>query len=238
MNAKIRSRVLPGNYTFNLTAVDAAGSTGTATIREWSVRVRERPVFNRTDARFRYSPALLAERRLGLGWTHTFRPPPLSNVSGTYFANVTGNVTFAVISPDLGDDVLVSSATGLIQVVPRRLGNYTVRLVASDGTRRIDVLNASWQFEVLPPDGAWNHANGPNGEGCSAGRSIEGPDHNGSYTCDCSRTNMTGPNCAIPRPTPAPPRVVVSASPSQAATIGVVVGACVALLGGALGEEG
>ena len=94
---------VPGNYSFNLTAIDAGGSNQTTTIQEWSVEVRERPIFERTATPFTHTPALGSARTLGQGWTYTFLPPPRSDVASTYFANATGNLTYSALGADLGD---------------------------------------------------------------------------------------------------------------------------------------
>jgi Leucine-rich repeat (LRR) protein len=230
---------VPGNYSFNLTAADGTGAT--STIRQWAVRVEQPPRFQRTAVPFLFNPPIPTTAVLGLRWTYVFWPPIDSTDTSRYFSGARGSVTFSVtsasgqsVSTGIGDDLLISPASGLIQVVPQRIGAFTLRIVASDGARLIDVDNFArpWSFEVMPPDGAWNDINGPNGRGCGNGSAVESPSHNGSFTCDCTlAVGMSGANCD---------EVVVSSSGLMAASsssnqsvIGGLLGAflAVALVG-------
>jgi hypothetical protein len=72
-------------------------------------------------------------------------------------------------------------------------------MVATDGSRRVNLTTHPWSFEVLAATGNWNDANGPGGSGCGLGESIESQSHDGKFTCDCDKTGMTGPNCGTPQ---------------------------------------
>lgn len=193
----------PGRYTFNLTAVDAGGTRATATIREWSIDVIHRPVFRRSAESFQYTPMLTDLPVLVRSWTYTAVPPPFSE-SSTYFENVTGPLVFSVVygsdnAVDLGEDLLMSPQSGLIRLVPSQFGDFTAYVVASDGSRRVNVTYP-WHFRVLPDTDPYFDALGPNGRGCGNGTKRQSASHNGSYLCDCTGTNMTGLNCNTPIP--------------------------------------
>lgn len=203
---------VPGNFTFNLTAADAGpgGSDAVSTIREWSVVVIPRPEFQLCHTtEFVYTPKLSETHRLALNWTYSLHPPLNSADPSTLFVNVTGPVTYSVTVANsstflLKDDLLVSPTTGLLVVVPSRRGNYTVHVVASDGSTFINLTATPWTFEVLDPDGAWNDIHGPNGRGCGLGARVESANRSGGYTCDCTSTNALGVNCETPRPDSGP----------------------------------
>lgn len=196
-----------GTYSFNLTAVDAGGSGASATISEWSINVTERPVFQRLPTPFFYSPRTNDTTIVGINRTYIFRPPTDSDVATTYFANVTGPLQYSLVisseeGPNLRDELLVSPQTGLFQLRARGAGAYNVRVVATDGSRQVDVLATNWNFEVRPPSESWNDVNGPNNRGCeNNGRQVESPLRDGTYTCDCTNTGLAGDNCATEVPT-------------------------------------
>ena len=161
----------------------------------------------RTPVPFVYSPPIPETTRLATGWTYTFHSPISAGAvdDSVYFANVSGSsITFSVeVSnssvTNLADVLLVNTQTGLINIVPGVNGNYTVSVIAADDTGRTSVFGSPWVFEVMPPGLPWNYPNGPNGNGCGSGVPVQTSANNGSYTCDCSGTVMSGPNCDVVR---------------------------------------
>jgi hypothetical protein len=87
------SPTVPGHYTMNLTATDTAGSGATATIRQWSVVVVDRPHFGqRPGTVFQFTPPLSSAARLRQNWTYTFLPPARSAEPSVFFDNATDEV--------------------------------------------------------------------------------------------------------------------------------------------------
>lgn len=197
------------NYSLILTATDPGPPIQKAVIKSWAVQVVSRRIFTRSALSFFYSPTFGSSAILAQNWTYTFRPPAdaeLPLATNPLFINGVGMPSYSVSyigepsGPDMNDDLLISPRSGLIQVIPRQVGRYSLRVVASDGTGTQTNVTESWEFEVRSPNEDWNIVLGPNGRGCGRGIQIESSSHDGAYTCDCSATDMVGDNCDVARP--------------------------------------
>ena len=74
-------------------------------------------------------------------------------------------------------------------------GTYNGTLIARDVATGSTALVKAWHFKVQHKDTALP-SNGPGGAGCMNGAPVDAIDFDGNFTCDCSKTQYAGANCA------------------------------------------
>lgn len=90
-------------------------------------------------------------------------------------------------------NVMVDSESGYIQARLTRRGNFTARLVATDGGEG-SVVILVWVFQVKASDYS-DASNGPNGRDCGDhGTAVDLVPFDNRFTCECSAV-YTGANC-------------------------------------------
>jgi hypothetical protein len=90
-------------------------------------------------------------------------------------------------------DVLINTATGLVQAVPSRLYSADVTVVAVDSTGDSARI-ANWSFTAHDADTV-NRVHGPNGLDCVNGARVDSTRYDEIFSCNCSGTNFVGANC-------------------------------------------
>merc|ERR1719272_1933330 len=109
--------------------------------------------------------------------------------------NVNTNVTTTTsTSPGLW---LVDTETAEMLAQPEHPGNYSVRLVATDGGGA-EVVFRKWSFEVLLKDTDVPEY-GPNGRDCHIhGERVDDANiFDNAFACDCTGTGYNGDNCEV-----------------------------------------
>jgi hypothetical protein len=138
---------------------------------------------------------------LTVGVVYRFQPPNNSDTSAvweTFISNSFGAVTYRLDISGTGamfanQDVLINTATGLVQAVPSRPYNADVAVTAVDATGDSATV-ANWSFTAHHAD-TLNPAYGPNGIDCANGAKVDTTRYDGSFSCNCSGTNFVGDNC-------------------------------------------
>ena len=141
---------------------------------------------------------------LTIGLTYRFMPPPDStNVTGwnRYLDHAGNSVQYrlsligATDESAAANDVLINTASGLVQVSPTSDYTATFQLNATDDVGQAAEL-LRWTFTSLHADTA-NTTNGPNQLPCERGAAVDGVRYDGNFTCDCSGTGYGGENCEV-----------------------------------------
>ena len=141
---------------------------------------------------------------LTIGLTYRFMPPVDStNVTGwtRYLDHVGNSVQYrlglidATDESAAADDVLINTASGLVQVSPTSDYTATFQLNATDNVGQAAEL-LRWTFTTLHADTA-NTTNGPNQLPCERGAAVDGVRYDGNFTCDCGGTGYGGENCEV-----------------------------------------
>jgi hypothetical protein len=138
---------------------------------------------------------------LTVGVVYRFQPPNNSDTSAvweTFISNSFGAVTYRLDISGTGamfanQDVLINTATGLVQAVPSRPYNADVAVTAVDATGDSATV-ANWSFTAHHAD-TLNPAYGPNGIDCANGAKVDTTRYDGSFSCNCFGTNFVGDNC-------------------------------------------
>ena len=94
-----------------------------------------------------------------------------------------------------GSQVFSDVTTGAGAINIGCTGSYIGKLVARDGAGA-EVTVREWRFEIKVRDLTVPEY-GPGGHDCIHGIAIDGTEMDDSFTCDCTGTEYTGPNCDV-----------------------------------------
>eukprot|EP00041_Stephanoeca_diplocostata_P038833 m.1559122 g.1559122 ORF g.1559122 m.1559122 type:complete len:2011 (+) comp25275_c1_seq7:178-6210(+) len=145
--------------------------------------------------------------KFAIGTSYYFMPVHIASAFlGTQRVNVS-DIEFAVDPVPLG--LLIDVSTGYMQITPQQVQHVTTVVYARVLDRTSNALyNTSIgkvDFDLLWSDVS-NTSNGPAGRGCVHGTPVDVVEFDGRYTCNCSGTAYTGPNCN--QTVPLPPLLV------------------------------
>ena len=207
------------NYQMRLRAVDAAATR--TTVANWTFDVQPPPMFslNRSAGWSTETDGRLASK-YHVAETHLLPTPrvkteellqhPAGGNYGKIVYLLSAQPVGAAFGPTLaspsnctgtetdGNQVvsaLTDVATGAGAINIQCEGKYMAKLVVRDGAGD-EVVLRSWQFEVLRRDIVVPEY-GPNARDCVNGDRVDGAEMDRAFTCDCSATRFTGPNCDV-----------------------------------------
>ena len=138
---------------------------------------------------------------LTVGVVYRFQPPNNSDTAAVwenYISNSFGAVNYRLDISGAGamfayEDVLINTATGLVQALPSRPYTADVAVTAVDSTGDTATV-ANWSFTAHYADTV-TPAYGPNEADCTNGARVDITRYDESFSCNCSETIFTGENC-------------------------------------------
>lgn len=215
---------LPGNYSFDVVAVDLGGETFVveklaflATLRSdfqvsaaWDQAMMTQNIFSQYELNVTYEipgPPLPKDELLAFP-----AEDDMSQVSfGMRLLDPAENVELMCPGNRCPGKFFVSPAGEMLAKLTA-VGSFEAELYAKDSSGAVAVVKR-WPFDVIADDSS-NLLHGPNGQGCGDGKVVDIVKYNAEFTCDCSATRYEGDNCDAPIESAAS-TVIVDGGPSD-----------------------
>ena len=194
----------PGNYSFDVVAVDLGGETFVVETLNFIAEFRSDFQVSATWQQSMMTDNILPQYELNV--TYEIPGPPLPKEQMLEYpaeddmSQVSFGLRLFADSVELvcpgsrcPGKVFVSPAGEMLAKLTT-VGSFEAELYAKDSSGAVAVVKR-WPFDVAADD-AVDPRNGPNSKGCGDGKVVDVVKYDLDFACDCSATRFEGDNCA------------------------------------------